>query len=131
MLDMSVAVPRRQGKLCASVCSAEEIKTCPPPRSPPPCFSPGQLEPLLYTTSLSAVDIGNEQLRDCNPPPLKQVRGRPKGSRNTSAVEREDLLQRVTHCGACGQIGHNCKRTACPGQQPRIVDDRTDIFLEI
>ena len=64
----------------------------------------------------------------CLPPPVKRVRGRPKGSRAKSQREVEDLFQRVRKCNNCGQPGHSAAQ--CEAQGNGRVIDAGGVYLD-
>ena len=74
-----------------------------------------------YSIPLRAADTNNLEPTNCLPPLIKRVRGRPKGSRNKSQREVEDMLQRVRHCRNCGAPGHTAAQ--CGENAPaRVID---------
>ena len=99
-----------------------------------PCYFITSWE-QCYTTPLHAPNTNNMEPTQCLPPLVKRVRGRPKGSRNKSQREVEDMLQRVRNCRNCGVPGHTAAQ--CGGDAPgRVIDaggvnQSSDRFLEI
>ena len=92
-----------------------------------PCYFITSWE-QCYTTPLHAPNTNNMEPTQCLPPLVKRVCGRPKGSRNKSQREVEDMLQRVRNCRNCGVPGHTAAQ--CGGDAPGRVIDAGGVLID-